>query len=168
LAKKLFTIPFLTNEIKVKSIKTDGTIVEQQALTVLVDPAGYVFDKNTKNRIVNAEVALFEKDNEGKWKMWDASKYSQANPQNTNKGGEYGFMTPAGRYYISVTAPGYKDYKSEEITVKQDPITLNISLEPEKNPSFIQRNLAWLVSGILGLVALFALGYVIIEKRKSL
>jgi len=152
--------------IKVKSTKTDGTIVEQQTLTVLVDPYGYVYDNNSKAKIANAEVTLYEKDNEGQWKKWDASKYSQANPQNTNRAGDYGFMTPKGTYYISSVAPGYKDYKSEELVVKSDPITLNIALDPVKIPFW---NTERIIIGVLGLIILLiltgGLGLYIYRKR---
>lgn len=152
--------------IKVKSVKTDGTIVEQQTLTVLIDPYGYVYDRSSKARIANAEVTLFEKDNEGQWKKWDASKYSQTNPQNTNRSGDYGFMTPKGTYYIQATAPGYKDYKSEELIVRTDPITLNIPLEPSKVPFW---NTERIIIGVLSLFILSILGagagFYIYKKR---
>jgi len=140
-----------TYTVKVKSKTKDGKFVEQQVLTVLIDPSGYVFDSKTKARIANGEVKLFEKQKDSSWQLWDAKKYSQNNPQATNKSGEYGFMTPRGTYQLEAQAPGYKPFKSKEIVVKSEPVIVNIALEPEPQTVLKQRNL------LIGVVALFVL-----------
>jgi hypothetical protein len=82
-------------------------------LSMLIDPSGYVFNKQTKARIEGATVTLEHKDAGGNWVKWDGTDSDQVNPQKTNSEGEYGWFVLPGVYRVLVTATGYQDYNTE-------------------------------------------------------
>lgn len=113
--------------------------------TVLVDPYGFVYARRFApnwskdnplsfslfqiDRIVGAEVTLFSLSRVGEWVKWPADLYNQTNPQLTDKGGSFAFLTPAGKFKLSATAKGYDNYISEEFDVGTDVVNMNIELK---------------------------------------
>lgn len=95
----------------------------------LIDPYGYVHNAKTKERIAKAKVTLFSQEN-GTWKIWNAEKYDQINPQYTDLYGQYSFWVPEGKYYLIVEAEGYRKYKSEILEVEDLPINFDVPLTP--------------------------------------
>jgi len=82
-------------------------------LTTVVDPEGYVYqaDNGKQTRIPNATVSLlWQNPGTGTYEIWPAAEYSQENPQVTGLAGTYAFLVPQGRYYLAVSAPGYRPY----------------------------------------------------------
>lgn len=107
----------------------DGTS-EQLTISLLIDPYGYVYaldDQGREVRLSNAEV-LLEQQTPAGWQSWDAARYGQVNPQQTNQQGEYAFVVPTGVYRLTVTHPEYLRYQSAELVVIGEPINLNVQL----------------------------------------
>ncbi|HSR89375.1 MAG TPA: LamG-like jellyroll fold domain-containing protein [Candidatus Udaeobacter sp.] len=93
---------------------------ELRMITV-VDPEGYVYEKNPQGkevRLDNVKVSLVNIINDSP-SLWDAAKYHQTNPQITDNTGKYSFLVPPGKYYITAEAKGYKSYKSDQFDVKE-------------------------------------------------
>lgn len=52
----------------------------------------------------------------------DLSSFRQKNPTFTNRLGEYLYVIPYGRYYLTAAAPGYRSYKGPTVVVLQNGI----------------------------------------------
>ena len=104
-------------------------------LTAVVDPEGYIYEKNgnKETRIPNAKVSLFWKNPKtGKFELWSAKQYQQVNPQKTDKSGTYSFLVPEGKYQLTVSAAGYYDSAGKEFEVNEGRgVHENISLRPK-------------------------------------
>lgn len=88
--------------------------------TLLVEQFGTIEEKDSKQKIKNAEVSLYYFDTiTQQWVLWEGKSYGQENPQKTDNKGSYSFMIPAGKYYIEVTAPGYHPAQSEILTLPE-------------------------------------------------
>ena len=124
---------------------SDGQSYRESLLFILIDPAGFVYDQSLVdsgstitnslllNGVITAHVWL-----DDHWEVWPAHFYGQTNPQSTEPAvddgvpepGYYSFLTPPGKYIIEVRAPGFQPYQSEILTVINDPIYLDIGLQP--------------------------------------
>lgn len=102
-------------------------------LTAVVDPEGYIFEKNgnKETRIPDAKVSLLWKNpKNGKFELWPAKDFQQVNPQKTDKSGTYSFLVPEGTYKLTVSAPGYNDFMGQEFDVNEGRgVHDNISLQ---------------------------------------
>lgn len=93
-------------------------------------PYGRVYDVNTGKPIVGAKVTVLNE--EGAIVSLDKASNSNArNPQTTDATGRYGFKLETNKkYYISVTAAGYKDFKTGVFTEKWHVLREDIALTP--------------------------------------
>ncbi len=101
-----------THDVVVNAVSCGGTPVSQKVSEVtLIDPSGYVYNAYTGERIKGATVTChYSSTLKSKWVVWEAALYNnQINPQRTDKDGRYGFMVPAGAYYVTASKPGYAD-----------------------------------------------------------
>jgi hypothetical protein len=157
---------------------------------LLVDPYGYVYQKvvephghlfttgfffwemvGKENRLKGAEVSLYQFDSKKKeWKLFDGVPYNQQNPQFTNEKGEFGFMVPAGRYYLEAIKSGFGDKKSKAIEIDSGVINQNIEISSTLAPWWkLEENtgLILLMFGSVMVVAsiIFKLIYELILRR---
>lgn len=115
--------PVVAGEYEIMTIisYTDPSLGTRQVnLITVVDPEGYVYEKNgsKETRIPDAVVSIYVFDKEsGQYKIWSAQEYHQENPQKTDISGTYSFLVPPGNYKISVVAPGYFNYDTEPFDV---------------------------------------------------
>ena len=117
------------------TITTDGQ-TDIASGSVLIDPDGYVFDKNewesqgVTQRLASVAVTCEYSDTiEGEWKTWEAWAYDeQVNPQVTGADGYYAFFVPPGTYRIMAQRPSYLPFTSSDIVVVDAPADLNIPL----------------------------------------
>jgi hypothetical protein len=104
--------------------------------SVLIDPDGYVFDKNVwdsqgiTQTLAGVTVTCEYSDTiANKWVRWQAWAYdSQVNPQVTSEDGSYSFFVPPGIYRITTHHPDYWTFTSPGIVVVDKPTHLNIPL----------------------------------------
>lgn len=138
----------------------------QMRLTTVVDPEGYVFEKNgnKETRIPSATVSLYsQNESMGKLQLWPAKDYQQTNPQTTDVSGTYSFLVPEGSYYIAVEAPGYKPYQGTTFVVTEGSgVHQNIELQPNGSwfAVFDWRTVLSIVTFLL-----LAFGFVRLYKR---
>ena len=114
-------------------------------LFVLIDPDGYVYDQSmvdagatiTDSILTDGTVTCYVWQNDA-WEVWPAEYYGQINPQVTDgatadgvtEPGYYSFLTPPGQYRIEAEVSGFQPYESPVLTVINDPIHLDIGMEP--------------------------------------
>lgn len=93
-------------------------------------PYGKVYDSVTNRPIVNAKVVVHFED--GSIVPLDrASNPTASNPQTTDATGRYGFKLETNRkYFMTATADGYEDYKSQVFTEKWHVLREDIALNP--------------------------------------
>lgn len=111
--------------------------VRQMRMITVIDPEGYVFEKNQNNntaketRIPGAIVSLYYLNTvTKKYEIWRAKDYQQENPQITDIRGTYSFLVPEGSYYFQVEAPGYDPYEGKVFAVAEgNSIHQNIELK---------------------------------------
>ena len=148
----------------------DGTIEDIDA-NILIDPKGYVYTQTPKGeiRIKDAKITIFKLNPETEeYEIWQGQDYDQKNPQITNKAGEYEFLVPEGRYYITVLAKGYKEYRSGEFEVQEgDAINIDIQLFPITKTALLQNILSSVII-ILGIgLIILIIRFKIWKKKKT-
>ena len=102
-------------------------------LVAVVDPEGFVYEarEGRQLRIDEALVTIYWQDGSGQFVIWPAGDYLQENPQLTNQSGNYSFLVPPGRYYLTVEAKGYREFRGEPFTVQSGRgIHQNLALTP--------------------------------------
>lgn len=84
-----------------------------------------------KNPIKDALVSLyFFEQSSQKFILWDGKTFEQDNPQKTDGLGHYRLVVPPGKYYLQISAPGYKMINSQIFSLDQTlPINSNFKLE---------------------------------------
>lgn len=117
--------PLVHGEYEVISIieyKNSAYGKKELRLTAVVDPEGYIYEKNgnKETRIPDAKVSLFwNNPKTGKFELWPAKQYQQVNPQKTDKSGTYSFLVPEGTYKLTVSVAGYYDFTGKEFDVNE-------------------------------------------------
>jgi hypothetical protein len=116
--------PVVAGEYEVMTIiayKDPELGTRQVRLVTVVDPEGYVYEKNgsKETRVPDAIVSMYALNSaNGQYEMWPATTYHQENPQTTGVSGTYSFLVPPGTYRVSVTAPGYIPYDGKPFDVQ--------------------------------------------------
>jgi hypothetical protein len=103
--------------------------------SALIDPDGYVFDKNVWDSqgivqtLSGVTVTCEYFDAASEWVTWPTWAFdNQANPQVTGADGYYWFFVPPGMYRLTATHPDYWPYHSPDLVVVDAPARLNIPL----------------------------------------
>jgi hypothetical protein len=117
------------------TITADGQTVSTVG-SALIDPDGYVFDKNEwesqeiTQTVAGVSVTCEVSDSlANQWTTWAAWAYDgQINPQVTSADGYYAFFVPPGTYRITARRSNYLPFTSPEIDVVDTPARLNIPL----------------------------------------
>jgi peroxiredoxin len=101
---------------------------------VFIQSAGLVKDKSD-DKAINAQVSLYFFDTISKnWVLWGAESYGQINPVSTSESGSYGFMVPAGKYYLEAAATGYHKTQSQIFSLTQT-TALNFNFNVRAKPT---------------------------------
>ena len=154
-------------ELRFVAVFKDGTISDIKT-KLSVDPRGYIyqegsnflgFGKKQEMRIEGAHTTIYQKDGND-WKVWDAGKYFQQNPQTTDSSGEYTFFVPKGEYYLEVKKAGFRTYKTEPFKIDGEMLNKNIKIAP-----WIDSRLYIIILPILILV--FLLIFLRVKKRSK-
>jgi uncharacterized repeat protein (TIGR01451 family) len=103
---------------------TDDVTVTANIEVVRVDPAGYIYDVSTGERVPGATVWLQMPNGRGGWTNVPTGEEPaimdpDVNPQTTGANGRYQWDTLAGTYRVHVEASGY--YPADSITVSVPP-----------------------------------------------
>ncbi len=132
------TSPLVSGEYEIISIidyKDSSLGKKELRLVTVVDPEGYVYEKNgnKETRVPDAKVSLYWKNPKGgDFEIWPAKDYSQVNPQKTDKSGSYSFLVPEGFYKLSVSSEEYYAFESDEFEVEEGRgVHMNIEMKPK-------------------------------------
>ncbi len=119
-------------ELVAKSLDGAGNRTTRTIMTVAVTPAGKILDATTNQPIKQASLSLYYfEPSSSTWQIWDGAPYAQTNPQKTRVPGTYSLVVPAGKYYLSVSAPHYRTYTSSSFeTTSPLSVASTIALEP--------------------------------------
>lgn len=135
-------------------------------MVTVIDPEGYVYEKDSEGReirISDATVSIFKVTSSGD-SLWDAKKYSQDNPQTTDKTGKYAFLVPEGKYFLTVESDGHDLYKGETFEVSEgNPVHENIELINKHG--WLYNLLDWKIGIIILLFAIYMTH--IIDRRRN-
>ena len=97
-----------------------------------VDPSGYVYDAETKERLSGVTVTLFYKADENSTEeKWDASEYLQQNPLISAEDGAYAWDVPEGLWQVRCEKEGYEAACSEWLQVPPPQLGINIAMKKE-------------------------------------
>jgi uncharacterized repeat protein (TIGR01451 family) len=107
---------------------------------IYIDPAGFIYDVNTGNRIAGASVWLQQPDGTGNWEnvsIGDPIPIAKpdVNPLVTNADGQYQWDVLNGTYRVHVTAPGYYPANSIVVSVPPPVEDLHVGLVPNEVPT---------------------------------
>lgn len=166
--------PQVTGEYEVLSYidyEDENRGVREIRLTTVVDPEGYVYEviNNREARVEGARVTLYARNKESNdFEIWDAERYSQSNPQVTDKSGNYAFLVPAGEYYLVAESSEHKSYKSKVFDVEHGrSVHENIELESfNKTIVLPYIKLVMIMGVLLGITAILFM-YLAVRKRRS-
>ena len=106
---------------------------------IYIDPAGYIYDISSGERIPGAMVWLQSPDESGTWMNVSTGlnppvMQPDVNPQITNSDGQYQWDTLSGSYRIYVEANGYTPATSTMVNIPPPVFDLNVGLIPVSVP----------------------------------
>lgn len=106
---------------------------ESQNLNIYIDPAGYIYDIDTGERIANASVWLQASDGIGGWENVSTGEsvpvaQPDVNPQITDEDGMYQWDVLNGSYRVHVEAPGYEPANSIVVSIPPPVTDLHVGL----------------------------------------
>jgi len=136
-----FTVTFYprTGHATVTYIVHYPTGDSQINFNIYVDPAGYVYDVTTGQRIAGATVWLQRPDGQGGWENVPTGQIPpimqpDINPQITGPDGQFQWDVLEGTYRVHVEAPGYYPADSVVVVVPPPVTDLHIGLTPIPPP----------------------------------
>ena len=115
-----------------------GCDVDTVTFDIYIDPAGYIYDADTGERIADATVWLQWPDGEGGWDNVPTGEYPaimqpDVNPQITGEDGWYQWDVLGGSYRVHVEADGY--YPEDSIVVSIPPPVTDLHVGLTRIPS---------------------------------
>ncbi len=107
---------------------------------IYIDPAGYIYDIETGERIAGASVWLQRPDGLGDWENVPTGELTpvaqpDVNPQITSEDGMYQWDVLEGSYRVHVEAPGYEPANSIVVSVPPPVFDLHVGLVPINVPN---------------------------------
>ena len=118
-------------------------VVQGVTFEVYIDPAGYIYDKASLERISGATVWLQRPNGRGGWEVVPTGEnpavmQPDVNPQTTGANGRYQWDTLAGTYRVHVEAPGY--YSADSIAVSVPPPVTDLHVGLIRIPLPLENN----------------------------
>ena len=124
------------NRLQVIASDGAGNKTQRELNNISVEALGTVADKTSDQPVKDATVKIFFFDKiSNNWVVWDGYSFGQDNPQKTDNKGRYSFLVPPGRYYIEISASGYRTANSQIMDLSQNTV-LNFKL-PLKQKAFL-------------------------------
>lgn len=132
-----------------------ATLSNSEGCKLVVDPYGRTFDSYTLEPLASVDVMLTKKRASGNYTPVQGNEVvgTLLNPQRTPVSGSFSFIVPSGTYRLEATKSGYRFpaqtlntnasrvypniYDGRDIVVKEQPVQVNIPLDPENIPSAI-------------------------------
>lgn len=113
-----------------KSIDGGNNQTEKKLNNIIVLPSGKITDQTNKP-LDNVKVTVYTYNKStDNYIVWEAGPYSQTNPQQTNKDGNYHFVLPSGKYYLEIYLQNYVKIRTEIFDTNSiSPINQNFILQ---------------------------------------
>lgn len=107
-----------------------------------IDPAGYVYEGVSSNRIEGVMASCYYKETEedeygiiqDRAVLWDATEFEQENPLFTDKNGMYQWFVPQGLWQVKFEKEGYETTYSEWLPVPPPQLEVNVAITQNKQP----------------------------------
>lgn len=107
-----------------------------------IDPAGYVYESVSSNRIEGVTASCYYKefvedmygDLHENITLWNAEEFAQENPLFTDKNGMYQWFVPQGLWQVKFEKEGYETTYSEWLPVPPPQLEVNIPMVHNKQP----------------------------------
>jgi len=97
--------------------------------SVIIDPAGYVYEAVPSNRLVGVTMtAFFRATMDDEPVLWDASEYDQSNPLLTDHEGRYAWDVPEGFWQVRAEMDGFETAYSLWMPVPPPQLNINIGM----------------------------------------
>ncbi|MBR4042038.1 MAG: chitobiase/beta-hexosaminidase C-terminal domain-containing protein, partial [Bacteroidaceae bacterium] len=114
-------------------------------LTPSIDPAGYVYEGVSSNRVEGVTATCYYKetveDMYGDLRenivLWNAEEYAQENPLFTDENGMYQWFVPQGLWQVKFEKEGYETTYSEWLPVPPPQLEVNIPIVQNKQPEVV-------------------------------
>jgi uncharacterized repeat protein (TIGR01451 family) len=119
-----------------------GCEIQNVTCPIYIDPAGFIYDTITGDRIQGAKVWLQQPDERGNWVnvitgLNPPVMQPDENPLITNADGQYQWDVIAGSYRVFVEAEGYQSAASTMVNIPPPVFDLNVGLIPNTLPPTI-------------------------------
>lgn len=96
-----------------------------------VDPEAATVDASNGKPVSSKVTVYYYVPGTNSWAIWDGNSYGQNNPESTGKAGKFGLFLPAGKYYLTAQAKGYRTVTSSIFTTTQtEPVSITLKLNP--------------------------------------
>ena len=114
----------------------------------IIDPAGYVYEGVTSNRVEGVKATIYYKEmvedmygvQQEKIMLWDAEAYAQENPLFTDKDGMYRWDVPQGLWQVKFEKEGYETTYSEWLPVPPPQLDVNVAIKQLRQPEVKMAN----------------------------
>lgn len=111
-------------------------------ITPAIDPAGYVYEGVSSNRVEGATATCYYKemvedmygDLHENIVKWDAEEYAQENPLFTDANGMYRWDVPQGLWQVKFEKEGYETTYSDWLPVPPPQLEVNVAMTQNKQP----------------------------------
>ncbi|MDD6143867.1 MAG: hypothetical protein PUD16_10295 [bacterium] len=101
---------------------------------ISVDPSGYVFEAVPSNRVEGVTATVYYRAEDGTAILWDASEFSQINPQLTDFLGQYAWYVPTGEWRVVYEKDGYETTQTGWLPVPPPQTEVNVEIVSRKAP----------------------------------
>ena len=106
------------------------------------DPAGYVYEGVSSNRVEGVMASCYYKETEedeygiiqDRAVLWDASEFDQENPLFTDENGMYQWFVPRGLWQVKFEKEGYETTYSEWLPVPPPQLEVNVPIVQNRQP----------------------------------
>ena len=124
------------NQLYALSMNRHSTI----SFNIYIDPAGYIYDVDTGNRIAGASVWLQRPDSSGDWENVTTGEnppisQPDINPLTSDQYGMYQWDVLNGSYRVHVEAPGYEPNNSIVVSIPPPVTDLHVGLHHINDPN---------------------------------
>lgn len=104
-------------DVKIRLTKGDETkLYSAASVRIMIDPSGYIYDVDTKERIQNATATLEKLESTG-WVQWQDPEFKQLNPQLSDQDGRFEWYSEEGTYRVKVTKEGYTNIYGAPVAI---------------------------------------------------
>lgn len=95
-------------------------VTRHELSQVTVVGLGQIVSQPASSPLTDATVTLYYREPVARtWGRWDGRPYGQTNPQTTDRRGGFGYVLPAGDYYLVAQASGYRTVASQLFHLKE-------------------------------------------------